>query len=271
MWCKRALSGGEMCYKHQFYGIDSHRCVQMTPTLRCNQRCLFCWRSFEHEIPEETECDPQTILDGIRKYQKKALAGYNAILDNTVTEERWRQALEPNQVAISLSGEPTLYSRLPELIDLFNSRGYTTFLVSNGTNPDVLARCKPFQMYVSLCAPDKEIYGKVCRPLSDTWNNVRESLLLLGSRRSAVRITLVQGLNDFAPERYAAILQDSGARFVEVKGYMYVGYSRYRLQRDNMPSHEHVRAFARQIEAACDYRYYDENEASRVVCLEREP
>ena len=162
LWCKRALTGGEMCYKHQFYGIDSHRCVQMTPTLRCNQRCLFCWRSFEHEVADEVECLPETILAGIKKLQKKALAGYNAVLDNTVTEERWQEALAPRHVAISLSGEPTLYSRLPELVDLFNASGYTTFVVSNGTNPGVLARCRPFQQYVSLNAPNTEIYEKTC-------------------------------------------------------------------------------------------------------------
>ena len=132
---KGHFTGGDMCYKHQFYGIASHRCVQMTPTLRCNQRCRFCWRSFEHEVVEEEECSPETILAGIPKFQKKALAGYNAVLDNTVTQERWQDALEPKHVAISLSGEPTLYGQLPQLIDLFNRNGYTTFLVSNGTNP----------------------------------------------------------------------------------------------------------------------------------------
>ena len=269
MWCKRALAGGEMCYKHQFYGIDSHRCVQMTPTLRCNQRCLFCWRSFEHEVVEEVECPPETILAGIHKYQKKALAGYNAVLDNTVTDGRWQEALDPKHVAISLSGEPTLYSRLPELIGLLSSNGYTTFLVSNGTNPEMLRRCRPFQTYVSLDAPDAETYTGVCRPLGDSWDRVRESLSLLGSRRSAVRVTLVRGLNDFAPEKYAAMLQDSGATFAEIKGYMYLGYSRNRLKRENMPDHQHVRAFAERIAVACDYRLRDENRLSRVVCLER--
>ena len=270
MWCKRALAGGEMCYKHQFYGIDSHRCVQMTPTLRCNQRCLFCWRSFEHEVTEEEECPPEAILAGLRKYQKKALAGYNAVLENTVTEEKWREALDPKHVAISLSGEPTLYSRLPELIGLFTGSGYTTFLVSNGTNPEVLRRCRPFQTYVSLDAPDEETYEAVCRPLGHTWDQVGESLALLGSRRSAVRVTLVRGLNDFAPERYAALLQDSGATFVEIKGYMYLGYSRNRLARENMPEHARVRSFAEQVAAASGYRFRDENPLSRVVCLERE-
>jgi tRNA wybutosine-synthesizing protein 1 len=270
MWCKRALAGGEMCYKHQFYGIASHRCIQMTPTLRCNQRCLFCWRSFEHEVHEEEECSPDVILAGVRKLQKKALAGYNAVLDNTVTDEKWCEALDPKHVAISLSGEPTLYSRLPELIDRFNATGYTTFLVSNGTNPEMLRRCRPYQMYVSLAAPDNDTYRKVCQPLADTWEQVGDSLNLLGGRRSAVRITLVAGLNDRGAEKYAATLQNSGARFVEVKGYMYLGYSRNRLLRKNMPEHDAVRAFAEKIAAECDYTIRDENRLSRVVCLERE-
>jgi tRNA wybutosine-synthesizing protein 1 len=273
LWCKRALTGGDMCYKHQFYGIDSHRCVQMTPTLRCNQRCLFCWRSFEHVMAEVEECPPETILAGVHKLQKKALAGYNAVLDNTVTEERWKEALAPKHVAISLSGEPTLYSRLPELVDLFNANGYTTFVVSNGTNPDVLAQCRPFQQYVSLDAPDKETYEKTCRPMGDAdafWSRVKESLAQLSTKRSAVRITLVAGHNDTKPEGYARLLQDAGATFVEVKGYMYLGYSRNRLQRNNMPEHERVREFAEKIAASCDYKIRDENPLSRVICLERE-
>jgi tRNA wybutosine-synthesizing protein 1 len=158
---------------------------------------------------------------------------------------------------------------LPALISLFNGEGYTTFLVSNGTNPAMLRQCHPFQTYVSLDAPDKETYHAVCRPLGDYWDRVRESLSLLGARRSAVRITLVRGLNDFAPERYAAMVQDSGAAFVEIKGYMYLGYSRNRLARKNMPDHAYVRAFAEKVAAACDYRFKDENALSRVVCLER--
>jgi tRNA wybutosine-synthesizing protein 1 len=270
MWCKRALAGGDMCYKHQFYGIASHRCVQMTPTLRCNQRCRFCWRSFEHELVEEEECPPDIILAGIPKFQKKALAGYNAVLDNNVTDRQWLEALEPKHVAISLSGEPTLYRQLPELIDRFGQKGYTTFLVSNGTNPDILSRCHPYQMYVSLDAPDETTYLSLCRPLDNYWEQVKESLVLLASRRSAVRITLVKGLNDFSPEKYAALLQESGSRFVEVKGYTYLGYSRNRLVRENMPEHDVVRSFAYKIAAACDYQIKDENVLSRVVCMERE-
>jgi len=269
MWNKRALRGGEMCYKHQFYGIDSHRCVQMTPTLRCNQRCRFCWRSFEHEMAAEEEMDPRAMVDAIPAVQKRALSGFK--VSPYVTPERFFEALNPTMVAISLAGEPTCYAPLPRFIDLLNEAGYTTFLVSNGTRPWVLERCRPFQTYVSLDAPDRETYRALCRPKEDYWDQVQESLRLLGNRRSAVRVTVVRGENDHHPERYAAMLQESGARFVEVKGYMYLGYSRNRLQRSNMPDHEDIRRFADAIAASCDYRYMDENPLSRVVVLERSP
>ncbi|NLZ30038.1 MAG: 4-demethylwyosine synthase TYW1 [Methanomicrobiales archaeon] len=268
MWNKRALRGGDMCYKAQFYGIESHRCVQMTPTLRCNQQCLFCWRSFEHEVTEEEECPPAEIIESLPRLQKKALSGYK--VSPYVTPERFAEALSPTMVAVSLSGEPTCYSHLPELIDGLNAEGYTTFLVSNGTRPDVLDRCRPYQTYVSLDAPDRETYLRLCRPREDYWDLVQESLAGLASRRSVIRTTVVRGYNDFAPEGYAAIYQDSGARFVEVKGYMYLGYSRNRLQKDQMPKHRDVRAFAAEIADHCDYFIKDESPVSRVVCLERD-
>ncbi|MGE5832683.1 MAG: 4-demethylwyosine synthase TYW1, partial [Methanomicrobiales archaeon] len=105
LWCKRALCGGEMCYKARFYGIGSHRCIQMTPTLRCTQRCLFCWRSFEHEPKTDTDIQPELIADRLLDLQKRALSGYKP--SYRVTPEKFREALEPRHVAISLAGEPT--------------------------------------------------------------------------------------------------------------------------------------------------------------------
>lgn len=259
-----------MCYKHTFYGIDSHRCVQMTPTLKCNQRCLFCWRSFEHEVMEEEEISPLEIVDSIPKLQKKALSGYK--VSQYVTRERFEEALAPTMAAISLSGEPTLYSKLPELIDLLNNRGYTTFLVSNGTMPDVLSRCHPFQTYISLDAPDIDTYSKVCRPYGDPedfWDRISKSLNLLSERRSAIRITIVNGINDHSPEKYAEMIKRSGTNFVEVKGYMYLGYSRKRLERYHMPEHEHVKEFADKIAEYSGYEFMNDSPLSRVVCLER--
>lgn len=259
-----------MCYKNKFYGISSHRCVQMTPTLKCNQNCLFCWRSMEHGVVESEECPPETILEKISPLQKKALAGYNPLADTSTTDQRlWDEALSPNMIAISLSGEPTLYSQIPELIEMLNDEGNTTFLVSNGTRPEMIEKCHPFQIYISLDAPDRETYLKVCRPEKDFWDNIQRSISLLKTRRSAVRTTVVKGLNDFSPEKYAAIYQDSGASFIEVKGYMYLGYSRFRLEQENMPEHSEVRNFALEISKYCDYKITDESPISRVVCMER--
>lgn len=267
MWCKRAITGGEMCYKHQFYGIDSHRCAQVTPTLACNQHCLFCWRSFEHEYPEKRQLEPEVIVSQLPSLQKKALAGYK--VSYRADPVRYQESLIPNQIAISLSGEPTLYEKLPELIDLFNAQGCTTFLVSNGTNPDMLRACRPYQMYVSLAAPDRETYLAVARPDSDYWDRILESLSLLSDRRSAIRITLVQGINDHNPESYARIIEDAGPQFVEVKGYMHVGYSQKRLTRQHMPEHERIQNFAMSICEMSSYTIMDENTLSRVVCLEK--
>jgi tRNA wybutosine-synthesizing protein 1 len=228
---------------------------------------MFCWRSFEHEVPEISECPPEEIVQGINALQKKALSGYK--VSPSVTAERFSEALNPRHVAISLSGEPTLYSSLPTLIRLLSVEGYMTFLVSNGTRPDILTECEPFQLYVSLDAPDRETYMRVCRPTSDTWDEVCESLGLLSKRRSAIRVTLVRGVNDRDTEGYGRLIQDSGARFVEVKGYMYLGYSRKRLTRDHMPGHDRVQAFAEAIESCTDYTIRDESPLSRVVCLER--
>jgi len=272
LWCKRALTGGEMCYKSQFYGIDSHRCVQLTPTLRCNHRCLFCWRSFEHEHPAGRDLPPADIVEKIPFLQKKGLAGYK--ISPKVTPERWDEAIHPNQVAISLSGEPTLYPYLPELIDMLNQRGCTTFLVSNGTNPDQLHDCRPYQKYVSLPAPDRVTYLRVAHPLEDYWDRIGDSLLSLGKEsddgaRTAIRITVVKGINDHDPRGFASLIQESGASFVEVKSYMHVGYSQKRLTIKHMPLHEEIAAFVERMLEWCDYSVRGVNPLSRVICLEK--
>ncbi len=272
LWCKRALTGGEMCYKHQFYGIESHRCVQLTPTLKCNHRCLFCWRSFEHEHPGEKDLPPAEIVNRIPFLQKKGLAGYK--ISPKVTPERWDEAITPNQVAISLSGEPTLYPYLPELIEMLNQKGCTTFLVSNGTNPDELRACRPFQKYVSLTATDRETYLKVAQPIEDYWDRLQESLVSLGKEtdqgaRTAFRITVVKGINDHDPEGFARLIQESGASFVEVKSYMHVGFSQRRLTLGHMPLHPEIEAFVQAMLPHCEYSVRGANSQSRVICLEK--
>ena len=224
-------------------GSRAHRCVQMTPTLRCNQRCLFCWRSFEHEPTEEVELAPEALLAALPRLQKQALAGYKV----HVAPERFDEGADPRHVAVSLAGEPTLYSQLPRFLDLCTDAGMTTFLVTNGTRPWVVARLPAVpDLRLARRAGRGDVPPPSAAPRTPrAWELVRESLALLGSRRSAIRTTLVAGLNDHDPAGYGALVADSAPTFVEVKGYMHLGYSRKRLTAAHMPSHERVRAFAR--------------------------
>src|SRR5256885_6051454 len=62
-WTKDSLTKGIGCYKQTFYGIESHRCLQMTPTVdACNLSCQFCWRTQEWGFFFQAE-------DGIRDYK----------------------------------------------------------------------------------------------------------------------------------------------------------------------------------------------------------
>ena len=276
LWCKRALRGGESCYKHQFYGIDTWRCVQMTPTLRCNQRCLFCWRSMEYEPLDERILPPEEIIQGIPALQRKGLSGDKPFCE----PERWYAAVDnPTQYAVSLSGEPTLYPHLAELISLLRADGSSVFVVSNGTVPEMIDKISPAQLYISLDACTAEGYATLCRPMGDAelmWGNVMRSLALFAKKeadgvRTAVRITLVKGYNDNDPAGFARIISDAAPLFVEIKGYMYLGFSRGRLPESAVPDMDEITGFAAKIaEAAPEYELFASNEPSRVVCLKRE-
>ena len=76
LWLNRSLRGGDQCYKHHFYGISSHRCVQMTPTLKCNHLCLHCWRPIDGPLPTCAPIEPKDLLDRVLKEQNKILSGY---------------------------------------------------------------------------------------------------------------------------------------------------------------------------------------------------
>ena len=267
MWLNRSLRGGDQCYKHHFYGISSHRCVQMTPTLECNHRCQHCWRPIDDPVPGTAPLEPEALLDGILSGQKKFLSGYGGA--KTTDLERLAQARRPMHVALSLMGEPTLYPYLKELIDLIRTRGMTTFVVSNATNPKVLAELQPTQLYLSLNAPDEEMYRRVCRPAADLWPRIMESLEIIKQHRcrSVMRLTLVRGLNMVRPEDYARLIARAEPDYVEVKAYMHLGRSRDRLTREDMPQHYEIMEFARTLGEALGYELEADVPLSRVALL----
>ncbi len=273
-WLGQRLLRGRSCYKERFYGINSHRCLQMTPAVNdCTQMCLFCWRfqGFGSTLPEVPD-DPVEVVEGCLEAHVKLIQGFKG--DPRCKPSDFAEAMEPNQVACSLSGEPTLYPRLGELFEECHRRGMTTFLVTNGTRPDVLAELDPLptQLYVSVVAPDRETHRRVCAPFEEAaWDALMETLDLLPSldTRKVIRHTLVAGHNMGSEEAYARLVERSGADFVEAKGYVFVGDSRRRMNLDNMPSHDSVRAFAARLAERSGYEVRDEQHASRVVLLTR--
>jgi tRNA wybutosine-synthesizing protein 1 len=185
---------------------------------------------------------------------------------------RWKEAFEPKHAAISLAGEPTLYPYLPELIEEFHKKGMTTFVVTNGTDPGMVGKLKPTQLYMSLNAPDSETYQKACAQLADTWENIKQSLETMKRcpTRTAVRITLTKGMNMISPEGYARLIGLAEPDYVELKAYMHLGFSRNRLTRDSMPSHEEVLDFSRKVAESLGYSIADGSENSRVVLLSKD-
>lgn len=270
LWLRHSLREEGQCYKSQFYGITSHRCMQMTPTLLCNQRCLHCWRPVEVDAPIPEKWDsPMEIVGSSIKSQQKLVSGFGG----SAPRELWEEANEPAHVAISLSGEPTMYPYLPELVEEFRREGLSTFVVTNGTNPDMVEKISPSQLYMSLDAPDAETYEKVCNPMiPGLWERIKKSLYILREKecRTAIRITLVKGLNMFNPEGYASLIKEAEPDFVEVKAYMHLGFSRRRLERDAMPTHDEVEKFASEVSGFLGYPVVDSSPISRVVLLSKE-
>ena len=269
LWLNRSMRGGDQCCKNHFYGIASHRCVQMTPTLECNHLCLHCWRPIDDPIPGKEPMEPAELLEGILRGQQRFISGYGG--SSTTDPVRLVEAREPKHMAISLMGEPTLYPYLKEFIDLVSRRGMTSFLVSNATHPEVLAELRPTQLYLSLNAPDEERYRRICNPTKDLWPRILESLELLKEHRcrSVIRMTLVRGQNMVGLEDYARLIGDAEPDFVELKAYMHLGRSRTRLERTAMPQHSEILALADSLAGLLGYHLEADVPLSRVALLSR--
>ena len=274
-WTKSKLTRGIGCYKETFYGIESHRCLQMTPTVdSCNLGCLFCWRTQEWGSDSLlVQDDPAFIVEKSIEAQRALLSGFKG--NDRVDPEVFAEAWTPNQVAISLTGEPTLYKRLGEMIDEYKRRDMTTFLVTNGTTPAALRRLAadgrlPTQLYVTVAAPNEEIYRRLMAPKSDhEWKKLLETLELLPrlETRTVVRHTLVEGWNLGWEEEYARLDALARPMFIECKGYAFMGESRLRLKVENVPPHATIRAFAENLADHVGYGIAAEREDSRVVLL----
>ncbi len=283
-WQHKSLTENKVCYKQRFYGIESHRCLQMTPVVdKCTQQCRFCWRVTPGDIgvrwnqltvSREEVLGPSELLDATLMANLRSLGGYNPDIRPEVSRKKYEEARDPRHVAISLAGEPTLYPMLSEFIEEVHRRDMTSFLVTNGTRPDVLKELTPpTQLYITLAAPTDKIYTRLCHPMQrGQWEKLMESEEMLQSIscRTANRLTMVQGYNMEQARQYAKIILTGEPDFIEVKGYMHIGSSRARLSPANSPAHREVRGFAEKIAALTGYFLQDEQVESRVVLLTRD-
>jgi len=286
-WNKKVLRGKGACYKQKFYGVDCHRCAQMSPALAwCQENCIFCWRPMEWmsriDMKEKEVDAPEEIIEKTVSARKKLISGIGGAED--VNKKLFKECFEkfPSHWAISLSGEPTIYPRIGELISSLraNKEVKSIFLVTNGQEPEKLKEMAekkqlPTQLYVSLTAPTNDVFKEVNRPVyKDGWERLNKTLSLMADFkcRRVIRLTLIKGVNDNEKylDEYAELVEKSRTDFLEVKAYMFLGLSRQRLKIGNMPYHEDIKEWSEKlVKKLKNYSIIDEHEPSRIVLFKR--
>ncbi|MEJ2260676.1 MAG: 4-demethylwyosine synthase TYW1 [Nitrosopumilaceae archaeon] len=283
-WTKKSFKHEGSCYKHKFYGISTHSCMEFSPAgMYCENRCVYCWRPMEFydsmKMAQENVAEPKDIMEKLMEERKKLIMGHYG--DSRSDKQRLDESLKPSHYAISLSGEPTMYPKLPELIKYLKSLQETKsiFLVTNGQEPDMIQRLKdedalPTQLYLSTNAADYESFLRINKPkYDDSWQRWNKTLQMLKEldTRTVLRITLIRGYNDqnkMIPA-FAQMLKESSPHFVEIKSYMHVGRSTNRLEHENMLEMEEVKNFSKEIvKQSKIFSIMDESYVSRIVILQ---
>ena len=174
-WTKAQLRGRGGCYKHSFYGIESHRCMEATPSLACANKCVFCWRHHTNPVGREWQWqmdDAETLVTSAISEHKgmiKQMKGVPGVLP-----ERLAEGMDPRHCALSLVGEPIMYPEIDKFVSLLHAKRISTFLVTNAQFPDAITDLPAItQLYVSVDAATPETLKAIDRPLfGDYW--VRE-------------------------------------------------------------------------------------------------
>ncbi|XP_059980623.1 S-adenosyl-L-methionine-dependent tRNA 4-demethylwyosine synthase TYW1 isoform X4 [Lagenorhynchus albirostris] len=184
-WTKSMLRGRGGCYKHTFYGIESHRCMETTPSLACANKCVFCWR--HHTNPVGTEWrwkmdQPEMILKEAIENHQNVMKQFRGVPG--VREERFEEGMTVKHCALSLVGEPIMYPEINRFLKLLHERKISSFLVTNAQFPAEIRNLKPVtQLYVSVDASTKESLKKIDRPLfKDFWQRFLDSLKALAAK-----------------------------------------------------------------------------------------
>nr|GMD98476.1 S-adenosyl-L-methionine-dependent tRNA 4-demethylwyosine synthase [Ipomoea batatas] len=266
-WTKSQLRGRGGCYKHSFYGIESHRCMEATPSLACANKCVFCWRHHTNPVGKSWRWkmdDPLEIVETAIELHSKMIKQMKGVPG--VKADRLAEGLSPRHCALSLVGEPIMYPEINSLVDELHRKRISTFLVTNAQFPDRIMMLKPItQLYVSVDAATKESLKAIDRPLfGDFWERFMDSLKALKEKqqRTVYRLTLVKGWNTEDVDAYSSLFSIGNPDFIEIKGVTYCGSSATsKLTMENVPWHSDVKEFSEALakksngeyEVACEH------------------
>ncbi|XP_064425076.1 S-adenosyl-L-methionine-dependent tRNA 4-demethylwyosine synthase TYW1 [Latimeria chalumnae] len=267
-WTKSMLRGRGGCYKHTFYGIESHRCMETTPSLACANKCVFCWR--HHTNPVGTEWrwkmdQPEKILQEAIENHQNMIKQFRGVPG--VKADRFDEGMVVKHCALSLVGEPIMYPEINRLLKLLHHHNISSFLVTNAQFPEEIRNLEPVtQLYVSVDASTKDSLKRIDRPLfKDFWQRFLGSLKALADKRqrTVYRLTLVKAWNVEELRAYADLVALGKPDFIEVKGVTYCGESSAsNLTMANVPWHEEVIYFVQQLadflpdyEIACEHEH----------------
>jgi len=283
-WTKKSFKHEGSCYKHKFYGISTHRCMEFSPAgMYCENRCVYCWRPMEFydsmQMKPEQVAEPEQILTKLMAERKKLINGFYG--DSRNDKQRLDESLLPAHYAISLSGEPTMYPKLPELIKYLKTFEATKsiFLVTNGQEPDMIQKLQdedalPTQLYLSTNAADYDSFMKINKPrYDDSWERWNRTLDMLKNlkTRTVLRITLIRDHNDQKESipTFAKMFRKASPHFIEIKSYMHIGRSTNRLEYENMLEMEEIKSFSKEIAKQSKiFSVMDESIVSRISILQ---
>ncbi|EAN33369.1 S-adenosyl-L-methionine-dependent tRNA 4-demethylwyosine synthase [Theileria parva strain Muguga] len=256
-WTKSRVRGHGGCYKHTFYGISSSQCMEMTPSLACANKCVFCWR--HHTNPVGTrwkwdQDDPKFIVSESITAHLKLIKELRGIFDTK--QKRFNEALRIRHCALSLVGEPIMYPQINQLINELHNHQISSFLVTNAQFPEEMEALVPVtQLYVSIDASDRASLRNIDRPLfRDFWDRFLRCIELLKYRRerTVFRLTLVRNFNMTEQkneiEGYSNLIRLGEPDFVEVKAVTFCGnVEGNAITMKNVPWHDEVIEYCKAL------------------------
>ena len=93
-WTKKSFRGEGNCYKHKFYGISTHQCMEFSPAgMYCQNRCVYCWRPMEFyesmEMDPNKVAEPKDILTKLLVERRRLIMGHygNPKTDKKILDE----------------------------------------------------------------------------------------------------------------------------------------------------------------------------------------